>query len=138
MIEEINTLPREVQSVAYGQAKEWLASSDSPDIKPRLKAVAKKIDGARSMTKTPNAHEVLFNKRLDLEEEVLKFERGLISQTLAKVNGKVTHAAELLGLGYQKLAYIIETKHPDLLKTRTPVRRRPRKRKGQKRKSGNV
>jgi tetratricopeptide (TPR) repeat protein len=126
MIEEIDTLPREVQSVAYGQAREWLASSDSPDVKPRLKAVTKKIDRARSMTKTPNAHEVLFNKRLDLEAEVLKFERGLISQTLAKVNGKVTHAAELLGLGYQKLAYIIETKHPDLLKKRTPVRRRPR------------
>lgn len=127
MIEEIETLPREVQSVAYAQAREWLASSDSPDIKPRLKAVAKKIDGARSMTKTPNAHEVLFNKRLDLEAEVLKFEHGLISQTLAKVNGKVTHAAKLLGIDYQKLAYIIETKHPDLLKKRTPVRRRPRK-----------
>ena len=129
MIEEIDTLPRHVQSVAYAQAREWLATSDSPDIKPRLKTVAKKIDGARSMTKTPNAHEVLFNKRLDLEAEVLKFERGLISETLAKVNGKVTQAAELLGLGYQKLAYIIETKHPDLLKTRTPVRRRPRRKK---------
>jgi tetratricopeptide (TPR) repeat protein len=127
MIEEIDTLPREVQSVAYEQAREWLASSDSPDIKPRLKAAAKKIDGARSMTKAADVHEVLFNKRYDLEAEVLKFERGLISQTLAKVNGKVTHAAKLLGIGYQTLAYIIETKHPDLLKKRTPVRRRPRK-----------
>jgi len=39
MIEEIDTLPHEVQSVAYAQAREWLASSDSPDIKPRLRAV---------------------------------------------------------------------------------------------------
>ena len=127
MIEEIDTLPREVQSVAYAQAREWLASSDSPDIKPRLRAVAKKIDGARSMAKTPNAHEVLFNKRLDLAEEVLKYERSLISQALVKVNGKVTQAAELLGVGYQTLAHMIERKHPDLLKKRTPVRRRPRK-----------
>lgn len=127
MIEEVGTLPREVQSAAYAQAREWLATSDSPDIKPRLKAVVKKIDGAGIMTKTPNAHEVLFNKRLDLEAEVLKFERGLISQTLAKVNGKITQAAELLGMNYQKLAYIIETKHPDLIPARTPVRRRPRK-----------
>ena len=133
MIEEIDALPREVQSVAYAQAREWLATSDSPDIKPRLKAVAKKIDGAGSMTKTPNAHEVLFNKRLDLEAEVLKFERGLISQTLAKVNGKVTQAAELLGMNYQKLAYIIETKHPDLIDARTPVRRRPRQKRKTKR-----
>jgi tetratricopeptide (TPR) repeat protein len=138
MIEEIDALPREVQSVAYAQAREWLATSDSPDIKPRLKAVAKKIDGAGSMAKTPNAHEVLFNKRLDLADEVLKFERGLISQALVKVNGKVTQAAKLLGVGYQTLAHMIERKHPDLLKTRTPVRRRPRKKRGQKRKSGNV
>lgn len=133
MIEEIGTLPHEVQSVAYAQAREWLATSDSPDIKPRLKAAAKKIDGAGSMTKSPNAHEVLFNKRLDLEAEVLKFERGLISQTLAKVNGKVTQAAKLLGMNYQKLAYIIETKHPDLIPARTPVRRRPRQKSKKKR-----
>jgi hypothetical protein len=125
MIEEIDTLPREVQSVAFGQAREWLASSDSPDIKPRLKAVAKKIDGARRKIKAADVSEVLFNKPCDLEEEVLKFERGRISEALAKVNGKVTHAAKLLGLNYQKLAYIIETKHPDLLQYRTPVRRRP-------------
>ena len=31
--------PGDVQSVAYAQAREWLASSESPDIKPRLKAV---------------------------------------------------------------------------------------------------
>ena len=127
MIEEIDTLPREVQSVAYAQAREWLASSDSPDIKPRLRAVAKKIDGASRMKKSPNAHEVLFNKRLDLAKEVLKFEHDLISETLVKVNGKVTLAAKFLGVGYQTLAHMIEKKHPDLLKKRTPVRRRPRK-----------
>jgi len=75
-------------------------------------------------------------KRLDLRAEVLKFERGLISQTLAKVNGKITHAAKLLGVGYQTLAYIlayiIETKPPDSLKKRTPVRRRPRKQRRNK------
>jgi tetratricopeptide (TPR) repeat protein len=127
MIEEIDTLPREVQSVAYEQANAWLASSDSPDIKPRLKAVAKKIDGARMKLKTADVREVLFNKHYNLEEEVLKFERGLISQTLAKVNGKVTHAAKLLGVGYQRLAHMIETKHPDLIAKRTPVRHRPKK-----------
>jgi transcriptional regulator with GAF, ATPase, and Fis domain len=93
----------------------------------RLRAVAKRIDGGRLKVKTAGINEVLFNKPYNLEEEVLKFERGRISEALAKVNGKVTHAAKLLGLNYQKLAYIIETRHPDLLKNRTPVRRRPRK-----------
>ena len=77
------------------------------------------------MTKSANAYELLFNKPSDLEAEVLRLERARISEALAKVNGKVTHAADLLGLNYQKLAYIIETRHPDLLKKRTPVRRRP-------------
>ncbi len=126
MIEEIDTLSREVQSAAYAQARVWLASSDSPDMKPRLKAIAKKIDEAGTGMKA-DVREVLFNKRVDLAEEVLKFERDLISQALVKVNGKVTHAAKLLGVGYQTLAHMIENKHPDLLKQRTPVRRRPRK-----------
>jgi tetratricopeptide (TPR) repeat protein len=129
MIEEIDTLSPEVQLVAYAQAKQWLASGDSPDIKPRLKVVAKKIAGVRSMTKVGNTYEILFNKPCDLEAEVLNFERSRISEALAQVNGKVTRAAKLLGLGYQKLAYIIETRHPDLLKKRSPVRRRPRKTK---------
>src|SRR5215203_213637 len=127
IIEEIDTLPHEVQSVAYEQAREWLASNDSPDIKPRLRAVQKKIDGTGRKPKAADVHELLFNKRLDLREEVLNFEHDLISRTLTKVNGKVSHAAKLLNIGYQTLAYIIETKHPDLLEKRTPVRRRPRR-----------
>jgi tetratricopeptide (TPR) repeat protein len=128
MIEEIDTLPREVQLVAFEQAKEWLANSESPDIKPRLRAARKKLAAQRKTEPQPvDVRDVLFNKRYDLEAEVLKFQRGLISQTLAKVNGKVTHAAKLLGVAHQKLAYIIEKDHPDLLKKRTPVHRRPRK-----------
>lgn len=102
MIEEIDTLPREVQSVAFEQAQEWLASSQSPDIKPRLKAVRKKLAAQRqSESETVGAAEVLFNKRYDLRDEVLRFEHDLISRTLASVNGKVTYAAKLLGLSYQ-------------------------------------
>jgi tetratricopeptide (TPR) repeat protein len=130
MIEEIDTLPREVQSVAFEEAQEWLASSQNPDIKPRLKATQKKLAAQRrSETETETVHvsEVLFNKSYDLRDEVLKFEHDLISQTLSRVDGKVTHAAKLLGLGYQTLSHMIERKHPDLLKKRTPVRRRPRK-----------
>ncbi|HET6976055.1 MAG TPA: helix-turn-helix domain-containing protein [Pyrinomonadaceae bacterium] len=128
MIEEIDILPRQIQSVAYEQAREWLATSQSPDIKLRLKAARKKIATQRQREpQTIDVHAVLFNKRYDLEEEVLKFERELISKTLTMVNGKVTHAAKILGVGYQRLAHMIETRHPDLLKKRTAVRRRPRK-----------
>lgn len=130
MIEEIDTLSSELQSAAFEQAKEWLASSDSPDIKRRLKAARGKIAAQRQRKSQPvDARNVLFNKRHDLQDEVLKFERGLISETLAKVDGKVTHAARLLGVDYRYLSYVIETRHSDLLKKRTPVRRRQRKTK---------
>jgi tetratricopeptide (TPR) repeat protein len=126
MIEELHTLTPELRFVAFEQAREWLASSDSPDVKPRLRSVEKKIGSTR--TKLPaNPLEVLFNKRIDLYEETLRYQHDLISETLVKVDGKVTHAAKLLGVNRQSLAKLIETKHPDLLKMRTPIRRRPRK-----------
>ena len=107
MIEEIDTLPCNIQTVAFDQAKEWLASSESPDIKPRLKAARRKIAAQEESGPQPvDVRDVLFNKRHDFEAEVLKFERELISEMLAKFNGKVSHAAKWLGLGYQRLAYI--------------------------------
>ena len=57
----------------------------------------------------------------------LEYEHQLIKQALAQANGAVTHAADLLGMTYQGLAYVIETRHRDLLNARTPIRRRPRK-----------
>ena len=58
-----------------------------------------------------------------LADEVLKFEQNLISEVLAKVNGRVSYAAKRLGTGYQGLAYIIESRHLELLEQRTPVYR---------------
>jgi molybdenum-dependent DNA-binding transcriptional regulator ModE len=57
----------------------------------------------------------------------LKFEGGLIRQALAQANGSVTRAASLLSMSYQALAYVIQSRHKDLLKERSPVRRRSRK-----------
>ena len=128
MIEEIDTLPRDVQSLAFEQAKEWLADSQNPDVKPRLSKARKKIVAQRkSEPKSLDVSEVLFNKQYDLRAEVSRFEHDLIARTLAKVGGKVSHAAKMLRIGYQTLAHMIEHKYPDLLTKRTPVRRRPRK-----------
>jgi transcriptional regulator with PAS, ATPase and Fis domain len=59
--------------------------------------------------------------------ELLNSENELIKRALAQVNGSVTRAAENLRISRQKLAYIIETRHRDLLAERTPVRRRSRR-----------
>jgi len=128
MLEEIDQLPPETLFAAYEKAGEWLADSQSQDAKQRLEAVGRKLAlELRGEWKSENPIEVLYNKSLHLPDEVLSYERELISNALTKVNGSVTYAAKLLGVSHQRLAYILETRHRDLLKERTPVRRRGRK-----------
>ena len=62
-----------------------------------------------------------------LSEDVRAFEHDVIKRALESANGSVTHAARRLGMSYQGLTYMLETRHKDLLEQRTPVRRRPRK-----------
>ncbi len=50
-----------------------------------------------------DATEILLTKQCDLQEKMLKYERSLIKQALAQANGRVTHAASLLGLSHQGL-----------------------------------
>ena len=76
---------------------------------------------------TENAEDDLCNKPLDFNQELLRYEKALIKRALGQVNGSLTRAAANLSMSYQKLAYILETRHSDLLKERTPIRRRARK-----------
>ena len=73
------------------------------------------------------AVDVLLPKPLDLDQRLLKCEHETIKEALAQTDGSVAQAAPLIGRSYQGLAHMIETKHPDLLTKRTPIRRRPRK-----------
>jgi tetratricopeptide (TPR) repeat protein len=128
MMEELDELSPEASYAAYERASEWLATSQSQDILLRLNAAAKKIFG--KLSQELNEEDVtasLTNRACDLHTEVLKFEGRIIRQALAQSNGSVTRAALLLGLSYQGLAYIIASRHTDLLKERSPVRRRSRK-----------
>jgi tetratricopeptide (TPR) repeat protein len=128
LIEEIDDLMLSVLAAAYLQASEWLTNCQSQQLLLRFKAAGAKL--ASRIQYGPSTKDTkvsLFNEPLKLADEVLKFERNLISEALAKVNGRVSYAAKLLGIGYQGLAYIIESRHPELLKERTPVYRRSRK-----------
>lgn len=62
-----------------------------------------------------------------LGHEKKSMEHHAIRLALRQANGSVTDAARMLGISYQSLAYMLNTRHEDLLKDRTPVRRRPRK-----------
>jgi DNA-binding NtrC family response regulator/tetratricopeptide (TPR) repeat protein len=61
-----------------------------------------------------------------LEEEVLRYEAGLIKRALETTGGSVTQAARLLGITHQGLAFILQGRHKDLLAVRTPVKPRRR------------
>jgi tetratricopeptide (TPR) repeat protein len=128
MIEELDELTPEASYAAYERASEWLSTSQSQDILLRLNAAAKKIFAKLSRELNEEDLSIsLTNRACDLHAEVLKFEGRIIRQALAQSNGSVTRAALLLGLSYQGLAYIIASRHTDLLKERSPVRRRSRK-----------
>lgn len=61
-----------------------------------------------------------------LIEEVRAYEGDLIRQALITSKGKVTRAAKLLGVTHQRLIYIIENRHKDLIPVRNPVQLRPK------------
>jgi tetratricopeptide (TPR) repeat protein len=128
LIEELDELSPETLHAAYNRASEWLANSQSQDILLRLNSAARKVLLAlRKDLEDQDATEDLLNKPCDLQAEVLRYEGVLIRQALAKVSGSVTRAAALLGMSYQGLAYVIESRHKDLLKERSPIRRRSRR-----------
>ena len=59
-----------------------------------------------------------------LNEEISSFEHESIKLALENAKGSVTRAARSLNLSHQALAYIVETRHKDLLKYMKPPRRR--------------
>jgi tetratricopeptide (TPR) repeat protein len=126
MIEEISDLPADILSSAYEQAGEWLADIQSNALLIRFKAAGNKLAAKLRTEAKTSATETLLTRR-SFKQSILDFERAIIRKVLAETNGSVTHAAPLLGMTYPGLIYIIQSRHPDLLKERTPVRRRPRK-----------
>jgi tetratricopeptide (TPR) repeat protein len=128
LIEELDQLPPETLHAAYDRASEWLSKTQSDDLLVRLNAAARKVLlNLRGELKAEDATETLSNRPVDLQREVMKYEGALIRQALTRVNGSLTRAAEQLGMSYQGLAYVIESRHKNLLKERSPIRRRSRK-----------
>lgn len=128
MIEELEELAPDAAFAAYERASEWLAKSQSPDLLMRLNACARKVlSRLRAERSADENADPLSNQPCDLHSRVLKFEASLIRQALAQSNGSVTRAAALLDMSYQGLAYVIGSRHTDLLKERSPVRRRTRR-----------
>jgi tetratricopeptide (TPR) repeat protein len=125
LIEEVSDLSPATLQAAFQRAREWLKDSQSQDVLQRLnKAAGKFLSSIQAELSDDDAIEILLAKRSGFHEQILDYERELIKQALIQANGRVTQAASLLGLSYQALSYIIDSRHKDLLKDRSPVRRR--------------
>jgi tetratricopeptide (TPR) repeat protein len=125
LIEEIDQLSPAMLQAAYDRAREWLSKSEEQEILLRLNEAAGKLaSSVRGELSPERATELLLSKPSDLQQKVLDVERDTIRQALKQANGSVTHAATLLGMSYQGLGYIIQSRHKDLLKERSPIRRR--------------
>lgn len=61
----------------------------------------------------------------NLTEEIQSLEHDLIKHSLETNKGGITRAARALGISYQELSYMLNTRHADLIHLRTPARRRP-------------
>ena len=125
LIEEVENLSPNTLQAAYDRAHEWLSKAGKKEILFRLnKAAGKLASSVRGELSAEKATEILLSKPGCLQDRVLGVEREMIRQALGHANGSITHAATSLGLSYQALAYIITARHKELLKERSPVRRR--------------
>ena len=60
-------------------------------------------------------------------KQMRSLEHEVIKLALENAKGSVTYAARALGMSYQALTYMLDTRHKDLLTLRTPPRPRRRK-----------
>jgi len=129
LIEEMGeqTSPTELVSI-YQSAADLLQRSQDPSVGKRLIACARKViealGGSESDSQGAAEHSW---EGFSFKEKILDCERALIERALRDANGSVTRAARLLGFRHhQSLISLINSRHKELLKTRTAVRKRRR------------
>ena len=128
IIEELaeQTSSPELASI-YQSAADLLQRSQDPSAGKRLIACARQVIealGAAEQLEDSEGKEQSW-EGFSFKEEVLKSEKAIIERALRDAGGSVTRAARLLGFKHhQSLISLINSRHKDLLKTRSAVRPR--------------
>jgi CheY-like chemotaxis protein len=129
IIEELapQTSPTELTSI-YQSAADLLQRSQDPSVGKRLIACARKVIETLGESVGENRGPVEHSwEGFSFKEKILDCERTIIERALRDANGSVTRAARLLGFRHhQSLISLINSRHKELLKTRTAVRKRRR------------
>ena len=129
IIEELGeqTSPTELASI-YQSAADLLQRSQDPSVGKRLIACARKVIEALGASEGGEREASEHSwEGFSFKAKILDCERALIERALRDANGSVTRAARLLGFKHhQSLISLINSRHKELLKTRTAVRKRRR------------
>jgi len=129
IIEELGeqTSVTEMMSI-YQAASDLLQRSQDPSAAKRLISCARKVIDASGVSRNEEGETQEPSwEGFSFKQEVLKCEKGLIERALRDSGGSVTRAARLLGFKHhQSLISLINSRHKELLKTRTAVRKRRR------------
>ncbi len=127
LIEELRnqTSPAEL-AAEYESAVAMLKNSEDPATARRLIDSAKEIIDSLTASEDiqPNV-DVSSWEAFSFKREVLKVEKAFIERALRDAGGSVTRASRLLGFRHhQSLIALINSRHRDLLGTRSAVRKR--------------
>jgi CheY-like chemotaxis protein/tetratricopeptide (TPR) repeat protein len=128
IIEELGeqTSARELAAI-YESAVDLLERSQDPSAKKRLISCARVVIAA--LTAADRVQDSQTNEKswkgFSFKQEVVRIERALIERALRDTGGSVTKAARLLGFKHhQSLIALINTRHKNLLDTRSAIRKR--------------
>jgi len=128
IIEELGeqTSARELASI-YESAVNLLEQSQDPSAKKRLVTGARAVIDALTTAEDDQDSEAKEHswEGFSFRQEVVKIERALIERALRDTGGSVTKASRLLGFKHhQSLIALINTRHKNLLNTRSAIRKR--------------
>jgi len=128
IIEELGeqTSARELATI-YESAVDLLEQSQDPSAKKRLVSGARAVIDALTTAEDDQDSESKEHswEGFSFRQEVVKIERALIERALRDTGGSVTKASRLLGFKHhQSLIALINTRHKNLLNTRSAIRKR--------------
>ncbi len=128
IIEELSeqTSSTDLASI-YQSAADLLEYSQDPSTNKRMMTCARKVIDVLGSAQSLDDPEGKGHswEGFSFKKEVLKSERTLLERALRDAGGSVTRAARLLGFKHdQSLISLINSRHKELLKTRSAVRQR--------------
>ncbi len=117
--EHRRSLPKHQLYQAYLRADTLLKGTQDAEDIARLRKCARIVLKRLASPK-------LSDKNFHLDKAMLEIEAEFIEQALKEEDGLITKAANRLGIRYQTLAAVLESRHKNLLGKRSPIKKRKR------------